>query len=164
PMYTVARMDASDVNRAHWDALAQVHGQDGYYDAESLIAGRFRLGDVESQAVGEVAGLDILHLQCHLGFDSIALGRMWGRIVWAGLLGRVTGAGVRAGRGVRRVGGVRRGGFDGVAGLAARALRRRLLDDRGAVLDCGHRVLDAVRGVRTATRRTTRARRDPSAD
>src|SRR5689334_12629073 len=74
------RMDATEVNRAHWNALAQVHGQDGYYDSEALIAGRWTLGDAEAAAVGEVSGLDLLHIQCHLGFDSIALARLGARV------------------------------------------------------------------------------------
>src|SRR4051794_4661274 len=70
-------MHATDVNRAHWDALARVHGalETGYYDAAALVAGRDSLGSVESAAVGDVTGLDVMPLQCPVGFDPISLAR-----------------------------------------------------------------------------------------
>jgi SAM-dependent methyltransferase len=77
---------ARRINRAHWDALAQAHGHgDPIYDIEALLAGRDTLGEAESAAVresvGAVAGLDVLHLQCHIGFDAISLARRGARVV-----------------------------------------------------------------------------------
>jgi SAM-dependent methyltransferase len=76
---------ARRINRAHWDALAAVHGQDGYYDTEALLSGADSLHDAETaavrEAVGAVAGLDVLHLQCHIGFDAISLARRGARVV-----------------------------------------------------------------------------------
>jgi SAM-dependent methyltransferase len=68
-------VDDLSTNRAHWDSLARVHGQDAYYDTSALVAGKDLLGDVESAAVGDVAGLDVLHIQSHIAFDSICLAR-----------------------------------------------------------------------------------------
>ena len=76
-------MDPSELNRAHWDALAAVHGQDAYYDAEALVSGRDSLNEYESAAVGDVTDLDVLHLQCHIGFDSISLARRGARVTGA---------------------------------------------------------------------------------
>ena len=45
-----------ETNRAHWDALAAVHGQDGYYDAEALIGGADSLGGHEDAAIREAVG------------------------------------------------------------------------------------------------------------
>lgn len=74
-------------NRARWDALAEVHGQDDYYDAEALVGGADSLSEREDaavrEAVGDVAGLDVLHLQCHIGFDSISLARRGARVTGA---------------------------------------------------------------------------------
>jgi SAM-dependent methyltransferase len=83
------RGTARRLNRAHWDALAAAHGEghDAYYDTEALIAGADTLREAEAagvrEAVGAVAGLDVLHLQCHIGFDSISLARRGARVVGA---------------------------------------------------------------------------------
>jgi SAM-dependent methyltransferase len=83
----VAEPDDLVTNRAHWDALAAVHGQDAYYDTEALVGGADSLTELEAaavrDAVGEVAGLDVLHLQCHIGFDSISLARRGARVTGA---------------------------------------------------------------------------------
>jgi SAM-dependent methyltransferase len=76
-------MDPLELNRAHWDALAAVHGQDAYYDKDALVSGRDSLNEYESAAVGDVTGLDVLHLQCHIGFDSISLARRGARVTGA---------------------------------------------------------------------------------
>jgi SAM-dependent methyltransferase len=73
-----------DINLANWNAWANVHGQDSYYDSASLIAGRDSLTDIEwagvTEAIGAVAGRDILHVQCHLAFDGITLARRGARV------------------------------------------------------------------------------------
>lgn len=81
-------VDAVALNRANWDDRAAIHGQDGYYDTEGLVAGAESLTDVEAAAVaealadraGSVAGLDVLHVQCHIGFDSVSLARRGARV------------------------------------------------------------------------------------
>lgn len=81
------RGTARRINRAHWDALAAAHGQDAYYDIDALVAGADTLHEAEAagvrEAVGAVAGLDVLHLQCHIGFDAISLARRGARVVGA---------------------------------------------------------------------------------
>jgi len=83
------RHDATQTNRAHWDAMAQVHaeGDDDLYDADALIAGRDSLGDAEDEAVrlavGDVEDRDVLHLQCHVGFDTVSLARRGARVTGA---------------------------------------------------------------------------------
>jgi SAM-dependent methyltransferase len=74
-------------NRAHWDKLAGAHGQDDYYDTRGLIAGQSSLVAEEEQAlfaaVGDRArldGLDIVHVQCHIGFDAVTLARRGGHV------------------------------------------------------------------------------------
>lgn len=71
---------ARELNRTRWNALAEIHGQDGYYDSEALIAGADSLTPEEDAAVGSVRGLDVLHVQCHIGFDSISLARRGARV------------------------------------------------------------------------------------
>lgn len=75
---------ARQLNRANWDARAAVHGQDRYYDSAGLIAGTVSLGAEEEaavdRAVGNVGGLDVCHVQCHIGVDSILLARAGARV------------------------------------------------------------------------------------
>jgi SAM-dependent methyltransferase len=85
--------DVSSVNRAHWDELARLHaalpapapGEPRRpYDTAALVRGESSLVAVEAEglarAVGDVGGLDVLHAQCHLGFDAISLARMGARV------------------------------------------------------------------------------------
>lgn len=80
-------MASNETNRAHWDAMAAVHGEgtDDYYDVEALVAGERDLSEIEhgavELAVGDVEDKDVLHLQCHIGFDSIVLARRGARVV-----------------------------------------------------------------------------------
>jgi SAM-dependent methyltransferase len=80
-------MGSNETNRAHWDAMAAVHGEgtDDYYDVEALVAGERDLSDIEHSAielaVGDIEGKDVLHLQCHIGFDSIVLARRGARVI-----------------------------------------------------------------------------------
>ncbi|HET9986463.1 MAG TPA: class I SAM-dependent methyltransferase [Longimicrobiales bacterium] len=74
-----------ELNRASWDDLAVAHGQDAYYDSEALVAGGSSLIEEEEAALAaagyvELAGLRVLHVQCHLGFDSITLARRGARV------------------------------------------------------------------------------------
>ena len=69
-----------ELNRASWDILAAVHGQDQYYDSEALLAGASSLIEEEEaallRAVGSrLSGLRVLQVQCHLGFDAITFAR-----------------------------------------------------------------------------------------
>jgi SAM-dependent methyltransferase len=69
-----------ELNRASWDQLAAIHGQDSYYDADALCAGGSSWIAEEEAALekalgSQLAGKRILHLQCHLGFDAITLAR-----------------------------------------------------------------------------------------
>jgi len=83
---TGKQADPTSVNVQFWDAMAAVHGSegDGYYDLDALVAGRSSLSGVEQsavrEAVGEVSGLEVLHVQCHLGMDAISLARAGARV------------------------------------------------------------------------------------
>ncbi|MFE7096427.1 class I SAM-dependent methyltransferase [Streptomyces erythrochromogenes] len=77
--------DAAALNRAMWETRARVHGStatDRFYDVESFVAGRETLRPLERELVGDVAGKDLLHLQCHFGMNTLS---------WARLGARVTG-------------------------------------------------------------------------
>ncbi len=78
--------NAADLNKRRWDALAARHGQgqDTYYDVEGFLAGGSTLNDrVVAEvlaAVGDVDGLDVLHLQCHFGLDTLSWARRGARV------------------------------------------------------------------------------------
>ena len=78
-------MDAEHLayNRAHWDEAAEVHRVS--YDTAGLVADPDRLdGAVQQDSAllapylpnGSVAGLDMIHLQCHIGTDTLSWARL----------------------------------------------------------------------------------------
>lgn len=62
-------------NRDHWNDLVPVHLKSEMYDVESFKAGKCSLKDIDIEALGDVTGKTLLHLQCHFGQDSISWAR-----------------------------------------------------------------------------------------
>lgn len=65
-------------NEANWDERARLHEETGYGVPE-LLADPTALSPELAQDVerlGDLAGLDVVHLQCHLGTDTIGLKRL----------------------------------------------------------------------------------------
>ena len=71
-----------NANQRHWDAVTPFHERSALYDVAGFKAGRSSLDAIELEAIGDVAGKSLLHLQCHLGMDTLS---------WARLGARVTG-------------------------------------------------------------------------
>jgi len=67
-------------NRRWWDAVAPAHAAGSFYDLPGFIAGRDDLRPFEDAELGPVAGLDLAHLQCHLGTDTLSLARRGARV------------------------------------------------------------------------------------
>lgn len=69
-------------NRALWDKWTAVHVQSDFYDVERFKRGGtavgegVRLAPHELEDVGDVAGKDLLHLQCHFGMDTLSWARL----------------------------------------------------------------------------------------
>lgn len=74
-------------NRDFWDEAAVSHAAGPFYDLPGFVAGRDDLRPFEDAELGPVAGLDLVHLQCHLGTDTLS---------WARRGARVTGLDVSA--------------------------------------------------------------------
>lgn len=71
-------------NRRLWDEWTAIHERSAYYDVEGFVRNREnRLKAMELREVGDVAGMTLLHLQCHFGIDTLS---------WAMLGAEVTGA------------------------------------------------------------------------
>lgn len=79
-----------ETNRANWDARVPVH-LDGGYDLDHLRRGGQRLAHFEYAAV-DVRDRDVLHLQCHIGTDSICLARHGARVTGLDLSGESVAA------------------------------------------------------------------------
>ena len=62
------------VNRAYWDERAPAHAGSVDYAVQEIIADPTRLSDVIR--LGGVNGLRGIHLQCHIGTDTISLHRL----------------------------------------------------------------------------------------
>jgi len=67
--------DYIEANRGNWNDRAELHVRSTYYDVEGFVAGRPGLGEPEITEVGDVDGLRLLHLQCHIGLDTLAWAR-----------------------------------------------------------------------------------------
>ena len=68
-------------NRALWDEMASIHPSTDLYDVDGVVAGRDDLRPWEDDELGPVAGLDLVHLQCHIGTDTVAWARRGARAV-----------------------------------------------------------------------------------
>jgi SAM-dependent methyltransferase len=68
-----------DVNRANWDERVPAHVASAFYGMPRFIAEPGYLSDVvqfDRPLLGEVAGLRGVHLQCHIGTDTVSLARL----------------------------------------------------------------------------------------
>jgi 2-polyprenyl-3-methyl-5-hydroxy-6-metoxy-1,4-benzoquinol methylase len=75
------RDDYLDVNRANWDGRAPIHART--FGLPRLLADPAALSDVvafDAPRLGDLTGLDVLHLQCHIGTDTLSLARLGGRV------------------------------------------------------------------------------------
>lgn len=74
--------DYRDVNRANWDARADVHVGPGGYELDRISEPDWISGVVrfDRPRLGDLSGLDGVHLQCHLGTDTLSLARLGARM------------------------------------------------------------------------------------
>jgi SAM-dependent methyltransferase len=73
--------DWREANRANWDERVGVHLGGPGYDLTALRAGAGRLDAIAQAELGPVAGLRVLHLQCHFGKDTLALAQQGAEVV-----------------------------------------------------------------------------------
>lgn len=60
-------------NRANWDERVAIHAASKFYDVDRWLRERPGPRRWEREVLGDVAGLDVVHLQCHFGLDTLAL-------------------------------------------------------------------------------------------
>ena len=63
-------------NLALWEERVGINYRSAFYDVAGFRAGDIRLSAYEIEEVGDVAGKDLLHLQCHVGIDTSSWGRL----------------------------------------------------------------------------------------
>ena len=71
-------------NRRNWDDRAALHAQaDSGYRLDRYRDDRGLLSDVvafDQRYIGDLTGLRVLHLQCHIGTDTLSLARLGGEV------------------------------------------------------------------------------------
>lgn len=76
------------INRANWDSRAPIHVRG--YGIERYVADASALSDVvrfDLPRLGDVAGLEVVHLQCHIGTDTLSLHRLGAHVTGVDLSG-----------------------------------------------------------------------------
>ena len=79
------RTEEREANLANWNDRVAAHLASPGYDVEGFIAEPDRIGkavELDREELGDVRGLSLLHLQCHIGLDTLS---------WARLGAKVTG-------------------------------------------------------------------------
>lgn len=59
-------------NRANWDARAPIHVASAFYGLDGTRPAESWFADYEWDDLGDLRGRDLLHLQCHLGTETVA--------------------------------------------------------------------------------------------
>ena len=68
-------------NRRFWDERVPVHVGSDYYGVAQFLEGWNPLRPYEVDEAGDVTGLDLVHLQCHFGLDTMGWARLGARVV-----------------------------------------------------------------------------------
>jgi SAM-dependent methyltransferase len=75
--------DYRDLNRANWDERAPAHATSPGYDVQRFVDDPAFIGEVvqfDRPRLGDLSGLSGVHLQCHIGTDTIGLSRLGARM------------------------------------------------------------------------------------
>ncbi|WP_204346747.1 class I SAM-dependent methyltransferase [Psychroserpens algicola] len=68
--------DYFEVNKATWNEKVKVHSKSEMYDLEAFKKGKSSLMSYEHNALKDVKGKTLLHLQCHFGQDTLSWSRL----------------------------------------------------------------------------------------
>jgi len=75
--------DSMAINRANWDERAPAHAASPDYELDRFAEDPHHLSHVvrfDVPRLGDIAGLRGVHLQCHIGTDTISLARLGARM------------------------------------------------------------------------------------
>ena len=76
-------MDSSEVNRLNWDERAPAHAASPGYHVKRFVEDPEFLSYVvqfDIPRLGDISGLRGIHLQCHIGTDTVSLARLGARM------------------------------------------------------------------------------------
>lgn len=68
-----------DANRRNWDERAPIHARSRTYDLQAYRDDPTHLSTIvafDREVLGDLTGLDVVHLQCHIGTDTLSLARL----------------------------------------------------------------------------------------
>jgi SAM-dependent methyltransferase len=73
----IAMTDPIEINRRNWDERVAIHSRDatGDYMLDRFRAGEDALHHIEAAELGDIRAKRVLHLQCHIGRDTLCLVR-----------------------------------------------------------------------------------------
>src|SRR6188508_1524428 len=90
--------DYRDVNRANWDDRAAAHAASPDYNLAAFRSDPTHLSDVvrfDLPRLGDISGLRGVHLQCHIGTDTVSLSRLGARMTGLDFAARALAEGRR---------------------------------------------------------------------
>lgn len=65
-----------ETNKATWNKKVSIHAQSEMYNMSGFKAGKTSLMPYELNALGDIKGKSLLHLQCHFGQDTLSWSRL----------------------------------------------------------------------------------------
>jgi SAM-dependent methyltransferase len=72
-------MESFEINRANWDDRAPAHAESPEYGLARFVNDPSFLSDVvrfDRSRLGDITGVRAVHLQCHIGTDTVSLARL----------------------------------------------------------------------------------------
>lgn len=75
--------DAVATNLRNWESRVPIHASSAGYDVDRYVRDPDRRSSVvrtDLPHLGDLGGLDVLHLQCHIGTDTVSLAREGARV------------------------------------------------------------------------------------
>ncbi len=75
--------DYRDINRANWDQRAPAHANSPDYNVQGFVDDPTYIGHVvnfDRPLLGDLSGVRGVHLQCHIGTDTVGLSRLGARM------------------------------------------------------------------------------------
>ncbi len=79
--FDAATQTMMQTNQANWDARTPVHVESQFYGLDGTRNPFYWFAEFEWEDLGELTGRDVLHLQCHLGTETMAFAHKGARTV-----------------------------------------------------------------------------------